>query len=479
MSSLSLESYNGMLLTEAEILLSKYYDEKKKAFYSHEEVYHRYHLLLLFIIVIIVKDVMRERMYLVQTQRLLEVPSIRDTYKKEEETNNITTNDNVDKIDDDNGISMKANNIEELKRKYDDSQNIEKSSQQKKEKTNKVEIEKTNSEKKVLQPPPPQPSQSQSKQIAFIERSQKPTKISKKIEDIDSYISDEDDSIPDFYSSSSLLQNIEWNPSILNIGKSWVLNDFNFNYRQTVVLKVSVPSTAMKWTINICPSNENGLTDILFHFNFRQTKRHIVLNDKVGTWGGGIKLKYPIIKTPTFEVIIQFRKEGFCLFIDNNFWGILSHRRNINELKDLVLTIPPMGDDFEYEEVLVHKIWWGYKSPEFDVIPTEKLQTHILDQQEMLPETPYYDRTLFISGLPTCTDREVQYSQEIALKEIFPELEAVSVIPYSNKAFVRFPTPNHVDSTIEDFEGEMQMAGEKGGMYVLKLAKMTDQSVNI
>jgi hypothetical protein len=38
MSSLSLESYNGMLLTEAEILLSKYFDEKKKAFYAHEEV---------------------------------------------------------------------------------------------------------------------------------------------------------------------------------------------------------------------------------------------------------------------------------------------------------------------------------------------------------------------------------------------------------------------------------------------------------
>jgi hypothetical protein len=437
------------------------------------------------------KDVLRERMYLVQTQRLLEMPSIRENEKKEETiSNTTTTNDGSEKIDDlEETSTINANNIEELKRKYDDTQN-DKSKQHKKEKTNNVDIEKTNTssisekneiaKKKVSQPPPPPQSQSSpqsspqsqpiQKTITTNEKAKKPIKISKIVEDIDNYISD-DDSIPDFYSSSSLLQSIDWNPSVLNTGKSWVLNDFNLNYRQTVVLKVSVPIRATKWTINICPSNKNGLSDILFHFNFRQTKRHIILNDKVGTWGGSIRLKYPTIKTPTFEVMIQFRKEGFCLFIDNNFWGILCHRRKIDDMNDLFLTIPAMGDDFEFEEVVVHKMWWGYKSPEFDVIPTEKFQTHIIEQQEKLPETPFYDRTLIISGLPKCTDRELQYSQEIALKEIFAELESVSVLPDSDTAFVRLPTPNHVDSIIEEFEGEMQMAGEKGGIYVLKLEK--------
>jgi RNA recognition motif-containing protein len=99
------------------------------------------------------------------------------------------------------------------------------------------------------------------------------------------------------------------------------------------------------------------------------------------------------------------------------------------------------------------------------------------EQKEKIPDTPYYDRTLFISGLPQCTDREVQYSQENALREIFPELEAVSVPPNSDQAFVRFPSPSHVDSTIEEFEGEMQMAGEKGGIYVLKLSKLTDSTI--
>jgi len=255
------------------------------------------------------------------------------------------------------------------------------------------------------------------------------------------------------------------------------LTDFNLNYKQTVILKVTVPKSAIKWTINISPTKNIRFNDILFHSNFRQSKNSVIFNDRVGTWGDWIKLYYPRTKTTTYEVMIQMRKEGFCLFIDNNFFGILNHRRDIDQYKHLILSIPATGDDFESEEVIVNKIWWGYKSPEFHIIPTEKLKTQTDEQKEKIPDTPYYDRTLFISGLPQCTDREVQYSQENALREIFPELEAVSVPPNSDQAFVRFPSPSHVDSTIEEFEGEMQMAGEKGGIYVLKLSKLTDSTI--
>jgi len=37
-SILSLHKYNGNLLTEEEILLSKYYENKKNSFYNEEEV---------------------------------------------------------------------------------------------------------------------------------------------------------------------------------------------------------------------------------------------------------------------------------------------------------------------------------------------------------------------------------------------------------------------------------------------------------
>jgi len=45
-SSLSLNNYNGKELTNAEILLTKYYENKKNSFYSNEEVYHQHNHLL-------------------------------------------------------------------------------------------------------------------------------------------------------------------------------------------------------------------------------------------------------------------------------------------------------------------------------------------------------------------------------------------------------------------------------------------------
>jgi hypothetical protein len=42
-SSLSLNNYNGKELTNAEILLTKYYENKKNSFYSKEEVHHHHY----------------------------------------------------------------------------------------------------------------------------------------------------------------------------------------------------------------------------------------------------------------------------------------------------------------------------------------------------------------------------------------------------------------------------------------------------
>ena len=181
------------------------------------------------------------------------------------------------------------------------------------------------------------------------------------------------------------------------------------NNKQTLVLKLSVPPEANRWSINIVPNGPMSETvgEVLFHFNPRVVNKTLgstlLMNNKVVRWNRN-EYKYgasqypwtrPLFSSETgFEVMIQVYPGGFAVFIDGAFCTFFGHRSDLSfhttsshttygassspSLKLQVVLVDDFNDKPETLEV--HKVWWGYRDYKLDssLIPQSTLNSLLL-----------------------------------------------------------------------------------------------------
>jgi hypothetical protein len=109
-----------------------------------------------------------------------------------------------------------------------------------------------------------------------------------------------------------------WNPRESGKHLEIVLDDFSFDDKQTIALKLSVPADADQYIINIIPVACTDNSDIFYHFNPRvwgknDRKNSLVLNDRSSDWGNAVHVdlkNLPQLFNATYELVIQIRSEG-------------------------------------------------------------------------------------------------------------------------------------------------------------------------
>ena len=170
--------------------------------------------------------------------------------------------------------------------------------------------------------------------------SNKPTKIIKKRNtfnetDLDIISTPLDPEEP--FSLEYMLSETIWYSNTQNaISQQFLLSEFSYNDKQTLALKLTIPNNSNSWSINICPAKDYHNNNIFLHFNPRYNKKHLIMNDKQGTWGEGKKKTFTDIHTSKnngilakeIDLIIQIRPDGFYIFANNIFNSFFYHRRD-------------------------------------------------------------------------------------------------------------------------------------------------------
>ena len=68
-------------------------------------------------------------------------------------------------------------------------------------------------------------------------------------------------------------------------GLVYDMQNFGVNAKQTLVMRVTVPEASTTWALNICPPDHKEFSNVLFHYNPRKSKGHLVQNNRVaGRW---------------------------------------------------------------------------------------------------------------------------------------------------------------------------------------------------
>eukprot|EP01041_Mallomonas_annulata_P013853 gene13853-29484_t len=128
-------------------------------------------------------------------------------------------------------------------------------------------------------------------------------------------------------SSNNMLLTEDWCPKVaMNAddeacSKKWRLVDFGLDRNQTLIFKLTIPTSSPRWSINITPAprpepdeniNTIPIDDILFHFNPRKgPKMHgIVCNDRQDdSWGNvdrrSVSATVPSLFGISIELTIQ------------------------------------------------------------------------------------------------------------------------------------------------------------------------------
>lgn len=181
------------------------------------------------------------------------------------------------------------------------------------------------------------------------------------------------------------------------------------NNKQTLVMKLSIPSEANRWSINIVPNGPlvDTIGEVLFHFNPRAVNKTLgstlIMNSRVVRWNKN-EYKYSAAQYPWtrplfesevgFELMIQIYPGGFVVFIDGAFCTYFAHRSDLSfhttashatygasSSPSLKLQVALVDDYNDKPETLeVHKIWWGYRDYKLDssLVPTGTLNSLLL-----------------------------------------------------------------------------------------------------
>lgn len=271
------------------------------------------------------------------------------------------------------------------------------------------------------------------------------------------------------YSSMELLLSEDWSPEA-NVESEkppprWVLKDFGLQKNQTLIAKVTVPESSLRWSINIGPPDPYPLahedpdedlssamwTEILCHVNPRQSTKFkgLLLNNRVeGLWGSPHHIpptSLPRMSGVSMELCIQVVEGGFVLLINNKCIAEFPHRSDVSSFETLQLELPLADDNGYPENVIFHKVWWGKR----DLLAN-------VDFKSIGDKVPSYATdTVFLSDLPPISDAEVAQELESHLWDIFDAYEPVSVTYVMNKsiAFVK------VASTAAAYKAVLEMPG--------------------
>lgn len=223
-----------------------------------------------------------------------------------------------------------------------------------------------------------------------------------------------------------------------------------------------IPADSKRFSINIANADNNGFSNILFHFNPRQLERggQLVINDKrEGTWGNSLVI--PLSQIPLMfgqescTLMIQINGEGFDVFVEHVHCARLEHRSEIPAgATKLVLQFPSTDDSLSPERWTVFKVWWG--------------QRPILAKGDVsaIPGTNSFNaehpRKLFISGLPRITSETEVELRRAELERAFRKYggdRGVQVIVPTNAsyAFVEMESESMTDLALKELGDTYRM----------------------
>jgi hypothetical protein len=141
-----------------------------------------------------------------------------------------------------------------------------------------------------------------------------------------------------------------------------ILDDFSFDRKQTLGLRVVVPKESNSWSFNLCPEDDWHNSNVLLHFNPRYRKSELVMNDKQGTWNDGASWKFSSsdgmkgLMSSELDLMVQLRPMGFFIFVKDDFCALFPHRRDPSHLSRLKLTFNAKDGNGNAQNVEVHKV---------------------------------------------------------------------------------------------------------------------------
>jgi len=347
------------------------------------------------------------------------------------------------------------------------------------------------------------------------------------------------------FSAPGILSSTEWNSTTSKESAQWILENFDLEddsdddyddndndyddeedegrgqvarsdrhkkqgiRKQTLGLKITVPNESKSWSFNISPPNDMHGCNVLLHFNPRYTVNRdghkiVLMTDKQGTWGSPIRQpmgnnsREDGLVARQIDLMVQLRSDGFYIFANGIFSRFFPHRRHPKKLgiKSLKFTMNATDDNGNPQQVILHKVWWGWRSPSKDSIgaggnlqdnadeeedeeeedggggsrgqkrrngmnhwnsknPAAMIRNLLQqrDRQVRSGAIAYPARSIVVKGLPVGVWDLVEcQAMEYTLMQLFLEFgtEAVTVVPGHGTAFVRFAKQESVEPAIEE-----------------------------
>lgn len=164
------------------------------------------------------------------------------------------------------------------------------------------------------------------------------------------------------FSQGGTLHDAVWNARLAKDNLQIVLPEFGFAKKQTLAVQLRVPLNSQSWSMNITPADDRFGSDILMHFNPRFKKSVLILNDKQGTWGNGVKRDLGQnsitdgLRAREVSLMIQLRADGFYIFANNMYNAFFSHRRNPEQFDSLKVVFNCVDDNGNPQEVTINKV---------------------------------------------------------------------------------------------------------------------------
>jgi len=174
-----------------------------------------------------------------------------------------------------------------------------------------------------------------------------------------------------------------------------------------------------KSSFNITSSLHDEYNDVLVHFNPRQREKGgiLVINDKKeSVWGAAVTL--PLSQLPKIfgqtavTIIMQINSDGFDFFVEGEHCARLVHRTKLpTGACSLNLQFPSTDDYGNFENLIVYRVWWGYK------------ESMIKGEGDAVAGSENFDsvhpKKLFVQGLPKLTTEAEAIIRRAELERAF------------------------------------------------------------
>ena len=220
-----------------------------------------------------------------------------------------------------------------------------------------------------------------------------------------------------------------------------------FDGNNTLVVAATIPTTAQRCSFNLCSEDSTGTRNILYHFNPRKSRGgQIIQNSKIAERWGIIESlpRFPIQFGQTFHLRITLTKNGFAVYLGEQFQTEYQHRIPLKEGDVILLNLPTEDDYGNQESVVVHSVWWGHADP---AIPTDGGGTAGRQRRRDTMEERKHD--VYVGGITKdVTNQDVE--------ELFTgfNVEHIRLMPMKGFGFVTLADQDQMDSAIRDLSGK-------------------------